>query len=111
MPLVTAAGIEAVAARAPGSEEDSPSARGCATAALATARAGTRPQQWVFPRMFGAALTPPIARDLVRIARDWDADLLVHDQAKLAAPLVAAVLRRPGVTHSFGTAVPVVEPR
>ena len=34
-------------------------------------------------------------------------DLLVHENAELAAPLVGAVLGVPSVTHSFGTAVPV----
>ena len=57
--------------------------------------------------MFGEALTPPMARDLLDIARDWGPDLLVHEHAELAAPLVGAVLGVPSVTHSFGTAVPV----
>jgi hypothetical protein len=57
--------------------------------------------------MFGEALTPPMAADLVDIARDFDPGLLIHEQAELAAPLVAALLAVPSVTHSFGTAVPV----
>ena len=57
--------------------------------------------------MFGEALTPPMAADLLDIARDWAPDLLVHEHAELAAPLVGAVLGVPSVTHSFGTAVPV----
>ena len=61
---------------------------------------------FVFPRMFGEALTPPMAADLVTIARDWGPDLLVHEQAELAAPLVGALCSIPSVTHSFGTAVP-----
>ncbi len=102
-PLVAAAGIATVAAGVDGAVE-------------AALRAGVRdrgnlmpgPERsaWVFPRMFGAALTPPMARDLMAIARDWRPDLLVHDQAELAAPLVATVLDRPSITHSFGTAVP-----
>src|SRR5829696_1776034 len=91
-PLVTAAGIATVAAGAGVAEE-------------AALRAGVRDRgsllpgrdrgEWVFPRMFGAALAPPMAGDLIAIARDWRADLLVHEQAELAAPLVAAILDRP----------------
>ena len=50
--------------------------------------AGPARAAFVFPRMFGEALTPPMAADLVGIARDWEPDLLVHEQAELAAPLV-----------------------
>ena len=103
-PLVTAAGIATVAAGAHGAEE-------------ATLRAGVRDRAsllagrdraaWVFPRMFGAALTPRMAEDLTAIARAWRPDLLVHEQAELAAPLVAAIIDRPSITHAFGSAVPV----
>jgi hypothetical protein len=62
---------------------------------------------FVFPRMFGEALAPRMAEDLLPLARDWGPDLLVHEQGELAAPLVGAVLSVPSVTHSFGTAVPV----
>ena len=103
-PLATAAGIPTVPAGAHGAEE-------------ATLRAGVRDRgsvlagrdraAWVFPRMFGAALTPPMATDLIAIAQAWSPDLLVHDQAELAAPLVATILDRPSITHAYGTAVPV----
>jgi UDP:flavonoid glycosyltransferase YjiC (YdhE family) len=66
------------------------------------------PQDWsafVFPNMFGGA-APATAVDLLQLAREWQPDLLVHDNAELAAPLVAAVLQRPCVTHAFGGAVP-----
>lgn len=101
---VTAAGIGAVAAGAHGAEE---AALRADVRTRALSQPGAERSAWVFPRMFGAALTPPMAEDLVGIARDWGPDLLVHDQAELAAPLVAAVLGRPCLTHSFGTAVPV----
>ena len=68
---------------------------------------GAERAAFVFPRMFGEALTPPMAADLLGIARDWGPDLLVHEHAELAAPLVGALLGVPSVTHSFGTAVPV----
>jgi len=44
--------------------------------------------------------------DLLPLARDWSPDLLVHEAAELASPLVGAVLDVPSVTHSFGGAVP-----
>ena len=103
LPLVTAAGIEAVASGASGAEEAA--VRG-AVRSLGEQLAGPARAAFVFPRMFGEALTPPMAADLVGIARDWAADLLIHEQAELAAPLAAALLAVPSVTHSFGTAVP-----
>jgi UDP:flavonoid glycosyltransferase YjiC (YdhE family) len=59
-----------------------------------------------FPTMFGEWVTPSTVRDLLPLARDWRPDLLVHEHAELAAPLVAAVLGVVSVTHSFGGAVP-----
>jgi UDP:flavonoid glycosyltransferase YjiC (YdhE family) len=104
LPLVVAAGIDAVASGASGPEE---AALRAAVRTQGEEMAGPARAAFVFPRMFGEALTPPMAADLVGIARDWDPDLLIHEQAELAAPLVAALLAVPSVTHSFGTAVPV----
>jgi UDP:flavonoid glycosyltransferase YjiC (YdhE family) len=104
LPLVTGAGIEAVAAGAHGAEEAA--LRGAVLGA-AQELPGTARAAFVFPRMFGEGLTPPMVEDLLPLAREWRPDLLVHEQAELAAPLVAAVCSVPGVTHSFGTAVPV----
>ena len=103
-PLVTASGTEAVASGASGAEE---AAVRAAVRDQGEELAGPARAAFVFPRMFGEALTPPMAADLVGIARDWGPDLLIHEQAELAAPLVAALLAVPSVTHSFGTAVPV----
>ena len=64
----------------------------------------------MFPRMFGALLTGPMATDLLALARDWRPDLLVHEHGELAAPLVGALLGTPSVTHSFGGAVPAPDP-
>jgi UDP:flavonoid glycosyltransferase YjiC (YdhE family) len=61
---------------------------------------------FMFPAMFGAALTPAMAADLLSLARAWRPDLLVHEQAELASPLVGAVLGLPSVTQSFGSAIP-----
>ena len=61
---------------------------------------------FMYPHMFGALLTPPMAADLLPLARDWGPDLLVHEHGELASPLVGAVLGIPSITHSFGGAIP-----
>jgi UDP:flavonoid glycosyltransferase YjiC (YdhE family) len=104
MPLVEAAGIGAVASGASGPEEAA--LRG-AVLARAEEVPGADRAAFVFPRMFGEALTPPMAKALLDIARDWAPDLMIHEQAELAAPLAGAVCGVPSTTHSFGTAVPV----
>jgi UDP:flavonoid glycosyltransferase YjiC (YdhE family) len=103
-PLVTAAGIEAVATGAHGAQEAA--LRGAVQGPARELPGDQRPM-FVFPRMFGEALTPPMAEDLLPVAREWRPDLFVHEQAELAAPLVAEACSRPSVTHSFGTAIPV----
>ena len=59
-----------------------------------------------FPQLFGTWLAPRMTDDLMEAARAWAPDLLVHEQAELAAPLVGAVLGIRTVTHGFGGAVP-----
>ena len=103
-PIVAAAGIDAVPV-------------GLTHQALAQiqqrsrgAMAEIRPEDkaaFVFPRMFGAVAAPATLADLLSVANDWRPQLLVHEQAELAAPLVGALLGIPAVTHSFGGAVPV----
>lgn len=61
---------------------------------------------FVFPRMFGSALAPPMAADLLDVARAWRPHLLVHENGELASPLVGAVVGVPSVTHAFGGPVP-----
>lgn len=61
---------------------------------------------FAFPHMFGAWATPAMAEPLLALAGEWRPDLLVHEAAELASPLVGAVLGLPAVTHSFGGAVP-----
>jgi UDP:flavonoid glycosyltransferase YjiC (YdhE family) len=102
--LVTGAGMEAVSAGAHGAEEAE--LRGAVQRPAQDLPGHERPA-FVFPRMFGAALTPPMVDDLLPLAREWAPDLLVHEHADLAAPLVGALCSVPSVTHSFGTAVPV----
>ncbi len=61
---------------------------------------------FMFPSMFGDGYAPPMAADLLPLARDWRPDLLLHEQGELAAPLVGAVLGVPTAMQSFGGAVP-----
>ena len=76
---------------------------------LLRSAADVRPDEraaFMYPRLFGQGLTPPMVADLLPLARDWRPDLLVHEQGELAAPLVGALMGVPTVTHSFGGAVP-----
>ncbi len=61
---------------------------------------------FMFPTMFGETLSPPMAADLLPLARDFQPDLVVHEQGELASPLAAALLGVPSLTHAFGGAVP-----
>jgi UDP:flavonoid glycosyltransferase YjiC (YdhE family) len=61
---------------------------------------------FMFPHMFGGALAPAMAADLLPLAEAWKPDLLVHENGELASPLVGAVLGVPSLTHAFGGAVP-----
>lgn len=61
---------------------------------------------YTFPRMFGEAATPPMVADLLPLVRRWKPDLMVHEPAELAAPLVAALTGTRLVTHAWGAPVP-----
>jgi UDP:flavonoid glycosyltransferase YjiC (YdhE family) len=102
-PLVSAAGVEAVP-----SGLDAEGVRRV-TMRLRDNLVGRRPEDgaaYAFPNMFGAWATPSMVGGLLGVARDWQPDLMVHETAELAAPLVAAVLGVPTATHAFGGAVP-----
>jgi UDP:flavonoid glycosyltransferase YjiC (YdhE family) len=75
---------------------------------LAAAQEVPPPQRaaFVFPRMFGEALAPPMTADLLPAAWDWRPDLLIHEHGELGSPLVGAVLGIPSLTHAFGGPVP-----
>ena len=63
---------------------------------------------FAFSRLFGAVLASEMLKDLLPAARDWRPSLTVGDAGELAAPLVAASLGVPHVTHGFGAALPAV---
>jgi UDP:flavonoid glycosyltransferase YjiC (YdhE family) len=101
--VVTAAGLDAVPAGLDGPGVADVQRR------LREALSTVRPQDKAavaFPTMFGEWVTPPMVRDLLPLARELQPDLLVHEHAEHAAPLVGAVLGVPSVTHAFGGAVP-----
>lgn len=101
---VAAAGIDAVPAGLAGA------ARREGVGAVTTAAAQVSPPEraaFVYPRMFGELLTPPMVADLLPLARAWRPDLMIHEHGELASPLVGALLGVPSLTHSFGGAIPV----
>jgi UDP:flavonoid glycosyltransferase YjiC (YdhE family) len=61
---------------------------------------------FMYPRLFGETLTPPMAADLLPLATRWRPDLMVHEHGELASPLVGRVLQVPSVTHAFGGGIP-----
>lgn len=60
----------------------------------------------MFPKLFGQVAAPPMLQDLLAIVDDWPPDLIVHDAAELAAPIVAARLGIPNVIKTFGPLTP-----
>ena len=67
--------------------------------------------EFMFGKLFGAVSTPPALADLLPIARSWRPDLVVNDAAELAAPIAAAAIGVPHVTHAFGPLLPEVRVR
>lgn len=59
-----------------------------------------------FSRLFAGVEVPPKVSDLRPVVRSWRPQLIVHDSADFAAPLVAALEGVPSANHSFG---PLVE--
>ena len=102
-PQVAAAGIDVTAAGLTEAQ------LGDVRREIAAATAVLRPEQvplYVFPRLFGEARTPTMARDLMPVVERWRPDLVVHENAELAAPLIAQLVGVPHVTHAFGGGVP-----
>ena len=67
------------------------------------------PQQWpdvMFPKVFGEISAPVALADLLPLVRDWRPAMVVHDAAELAAPIAAATVGVPHVTHAFGALLP-----
>jgi UDP:flavonoid glycosyltransferase YjiC (YdhE family) len=60
----------------------------------------------MFPKVFGAIAAPAMFHAILDLATRWRPQVVVHEAAELAAPVAAAVLSRPHVTHGFGLLVP-----
>ena len=61
----------------------------------------------VFPHLFGEIVSAALFEEDLRIAREWRPDLNIHDAAEFAAPVAAAAVGVPSVTHAFGALTPV----
>ncbi|MGI9118581.1 MAG: glycosyltransferase, partial [Acidimicrobiales bacterium] len=62
---------------------------------------GTRRFEEFVPRMLAGVAAPARAGDLVPVVRQWKPDLMVHDEAELAAPVAAAIAGIPWASHSI----------
>jgi UDP:flavonoid glycosyltransferase YjiC (YdhE family) len=58
-----------------------------------------------FPRLFGEVAAEWMLDGVLAAAREWRPDLVVQDQAALAAPIAAAAIGVPGVTHGYGSLI------
>ena len=60
---------------------------------------------FIFPRV-NALRARTNLQHLLQAAERWAPDLIVHETAEFAAPVVAAILRVPNVNHAYGPRVP-----
>lgn len=61
---------------------------------------------YTFPRLFGAVLAPAMVRGVEEAVHLWRPDVVVHEPAALAVPLVCQPLGLPHVTHGYGLRPP-----
>lgn len=59
-----------------------------------------------FSKKFGELAAPPMVEAVRPLVESWRPDVVLHDAAELAAPLVAASAGIPSVCHGFGEVVP-----
>lgn len=67
---------------------------------------GERLSAYTFPRLFGAVLGPAMVDGLEQAISHWRPDLVVHEPAALAAPLVCQQRGVRHVTHGYGLRLP-----
>lgn len=60
----------------------------------------------MFGRIFGGLAAPAMLRDLSPFVAAWAPDLVVHDAAEFAGPIIAAKTGVPSVSKSFGMLLP-----
>lgn len=70
--------------------------------------AGEELSAYTFPRLFGALLGPAMVKGLERAIDHWRPDVVVHEPAALAAPLVCRQRGLRHVTHGYGLRLPSV---
>src|SRR4051794_21795864 len=61
---------------------------------------------FMFPSLFGEALTPRMLTGLLPLAERFRPDRMVHEHGELASPIVGAALGVPSATHAFGGGIP-----
>lgn len=59
-----------------------------------------------FSTVFARLSAPSMLGDLRRLVDAWRPDIIVHEAAELAAPLVATANEIPSVCHGFGEVIP-----
>ena len=59
----------------------------------------------VFTELFVGVELEPRANDLFEVVERWAPDVVIHDVAEFAAPLVATTVGIPYVEHSYGPAI------
>ena len=64
-----------------------------------------------FGKLFGEISAPAALADLLPIVRSWRPELVVNDAAEFAAPIAAAAIGVPHVTHAFGALLPAARVR
>jgi UDP:flavonoid glycosyltransferase YjiC (YdhE family) len=69
--------------------------------------AGEPLSEFTFPRLFGAVVGPAMLGELDLAVRSWLPDLVVHEPAALAAPLVCRQLGLRNVVHGYGLRPPI----
>ena len=60
----------------------------------------------LFIRVFADVRAPAMLADLLPFVRGWKPSVVIHDAAEFAAPIAAAAVGVPSVTHSFGRLMP-----
>lgn len=63
------------------------------------------------PRMLAGVAAPPRAADLIPFLRDWQPDVLLHEETELGGPLAAAVAGIPWAGQSVGILRPLAMAR
>lgn len=102
-PRVAAAGIPTASAGMPFAEVLREYRRRCSEPSAFT---GEALADFMFPALFGAIAAPAMFETIRDLATRWQPHVVVHEAAELAAPVAAAVLDQPHVTHGFGLLVP-----